>query len=137
MKAVSIKQPWAHLIAIGLKDIENRSWPTSYRGRIFIHTSAKKEKGRNVINLLTLQQIKYLKDDSTEEDLGLILTEEYNFGAIIGEVDIIGCINNSDSVWAEKGQWHWQLANALIYPKPILNVKGKLSFWDFDPLKQI
>jgi hypothetical protein len=32
MKALSIRQPWASLIVAGYKDIENRSWRTSYRG---------------------------------------------------------------------------------------------------------
>lgn len=41
MKALSIKQPWASLIAQGIKDIENRTWKTSYRGRIYIHASGK------------------------------------------------------------------------------------------------
>ncbi|RZJ91586.1 MAG: ASCH domain-containing protein, partial [Chryseobacterium sp.] len=41
MKSLSIKQPWASLIASGIKDIENRTWATKYRGRIYIHASGK------------------------------------------------------------------------------------------------
>ena len=37
MKALTIKQPWASLIIYGDKDVENRSWPTSYRGPLLIH----------------------------------------------------------------------------------------------------
>lgn len=37
--ALSIKQPWAALLAHGLKTIEIRRWPTSRRGRIWIHAS--------------------------------------------------------------------------------------------------
>lgn len=37
MRALSIKQPWAGLIAAGYKNIENRSWATSFRGRFLIH----------------------------------------------------------------------------------------------------
>lgn len=44
MKAVSIKNPYGYLIAIGLKDIENRSWQTHFRGRIYIHTSKENLK---------------------------------------------------------------------------------------------
>lgn len=40
MKALSIRQPWAWLIANGYKDIENRSWRTNYRGPVLIHASA-------------------------------------------------------------------------------------------------
>lgn len=48
-KVLSIKQPWASLICtprsdnnlFGIKDIENRSWKTKFRGRILIHASQK------------------------------------------------------------------------------------------------
>lgn len=39
MKAISLMQPWATLIAIGAKRIETRSWPTRYRGPLAIHAS--------------------------------------------------------------------------------------------------
>jgi hypothetical protein len=39
MKAISIQQPWASLIAIGAKRLETRSWSTNYRGLIAIHAS--------------------------------------------------------------------------------------------------
>lgn len=37
MKAITIKQPFASLIAAGLKEYEFRTWKTNYRGEIFIH----------------------------------------------------------------------------------------------------
>ena len=37
MKAITISQPWARLIASGEKFVENRSWSTNYRGPIAIH----------------------------------------------------------------------------------------------------
>ena len=39
MKALSLMQPWATLIAIGAKRIETRSWSSPFRGRIAIHAS--------------------------------------------------------------------------------------------------
>lgn len=39
MKAISIKQPWANLIASGEKTIETRTWKTSYRGPLLIVSS--------------------------------------------------------------------------------------------------
>jgi hypothetical protein len=39
MKALSIKQPWANLIASGEKTIETRTWKTSYRGPLLIVSS--------------------------------------------------------------------------------------------------
>lgn len=39
MKAISLTQPWATLVAIGAKTIETRSWATSYRGPLAIHAA--------------------------------------------------------------------------------------------------
>jgi|ERR1019366_4441992 hypothetical protein len=37
MKALTINQPWAEMICRGLKRVENRTWPTNYRGPLAIH----------------------------------------------------------------------------------------------------
>jgi hypothetical protein len=39
VKALSVKQPWANLIAAGEKTIETRTWATDYRGPILIVSS--------------------------------------------------------------------------------------------------
>ena len=39
MKALSVKQPWANMIASGAKTIETRTWATPYRGRLLIISS--------------------------------------------------------------------------------------------------
>ncbi len=39
MIALSIRQPWAWHILHSGKDIENRDWPTRFRGRVLIHAS--------------------------------------------------------------------------------------------------
>ena len=39
MKALSIRQPWASLVAFGLKTVECRTWKTSYRGPLLICSS--------------------------------------------------------------------------------------------------
>ena len=39
MKALSVKQPWANLIASGQKTIETRLWRTDYRGQLLICSS--------------------------------------------------------------------------------------------------
>lgn len=41
MKAISIWQPWATLVAIGRKRVETRAWSTSYRGPIAIHAARR------------------------------------------------------------------------------------------------
>lgn len=37
--ALSISNPVSYLVASGVKWVENRSWSTDYRGRVFIHSS--------------------------------------------------------------------------------------------------
>lgn len=41
LRAISLWQPWATLMAIGAKKIETRSWPTTYRGLVAIHAAKK------------------------------------------------------------------------------------------------
>lgn len=133
MKALTIKNPWPILIALGIKDIENRSKRTNYRGRIAIHTSAK-STDLNVMSLLDQRDLLM----SISHDLYMrILCHPGWESAIIGEVDIIDCVKNHPSVWAdktalgEKDIWNWVLANPVLYDQPILNVKGAQSFWNY------
>jgi hypothetical protein len=41
MKALSVKQPWANIIASGQKTIETRLWATDHRGELLIVSSKK------------------------------------------------------------------------------------------------
>lgn len=41
MKALSVRQPWANLIATGQKTIETRTWATGYRGPLLIVSSKR------------------------------------------------------------------------------------------------
>ena len=43
MRALTLHQPWATLIAIGAKTVETRSWATDYRGPLAIHAGKSKE----------------------------------------------------------------------------------------------
>ena len=42
MKALTLRQPWASLVALGVKTIETRSWSTEYRGPLAIHAGMKR-----------------------------------------------------------------------------------------------
>lgn len=145
MKALSIKQPWASLIAHGIKNIENRTWKTNFRGRIYIHVSAKMSE----VDFTTEQTSELIKSGLYIPDKGFD-KKKFEVSAIIGEVDIIDCVINHPSIWAEKTAgvlvgnrfyidkslkkpiYNWVLANPILYDKPILNVKGKLSFWEWE-----
>lgn len=41
MKALTLHQPWATLVALGIKTVETRSWYTPYRGPLAIHAGLK------------------------------------------------------------------------------------------------
>ncbi len=150
MKTLSIKQPWAILIAHGIKDIENRTWATKYRGPIYIHASGKPAfTGSYKENLP-----KEFWDSMSEKEKWAAIDSFQHRGAIIGKVDIVDCVINHASIWAErtpscsphypaglpahmgKGRedaiYNWVLANPVLFDEPILNVKGKLSLWEFD-----
>lgn len=129
-KVLSIKQPWASLICHGIKDIENRKWYTHFRGKLLIHASQSMAAGFNKTELLG-----FLNNDQYErldDNFRVHLVKTMMFSAIIGEVEVVGCVQDSKSVWAEPGQYHWQLQHAKIYQQPIVNVKGSLSLWDYN-----
>lgn len=124
MKAISIRQPWASLIAHGIKDIENRTWkcPQKYIGqRVLIHASNKPSGWRELpLNFRQRDLSKGFSFDNLPK------------GSIIGSVVISDCVKNHPSVWAEKGCWNWVLKDAVLFDKPIRDVKGKLGFWNFN-----
>ncbi len=132
MKALSIKQPWAYLIAAGIKDVENRTWKTNYRGKFLIHAPQTIDK--KIIYKMYCGD--YLNPGGKIICVG---SDLWNFfrgihvsSAIIGEAEIVDCIQNSKSNWAESGCWHFVLKNAMLYDNPILNVKGALCFWNYE-----
>lgn len=140
MKTITVKQPWAWLICtprqdnpqLAIKDIENRTWPTKFRGRVLVHASAKKIA--SPFDLLTNEQY-----DSISQENRIIANNSLEYGAIIGSVEIVDCVINHESIWAEKTDeenliapivYNWVLANPVLFAKPI-PAKGKLSFWDY------
>lgn len=123
-KAITIKQPYAHLICEGIKDIENRTWKTYYRGRVYIHSSGS--QGRKFKIALTEDQMMAAFGSIASKAIDGYLS----FGAIIGYVEIVDCVKNYPSIWSLPDHYHWVLRNPIIFDKPILNVKGNLSFWN-------
>jgi hypothetical protein len=148
MKVISIKQPWASLIVEGVKPIENRTWPTRFRGRVLIHAGIENllKKCEFIDDLLTVNQIIEVATKNKDTN---IFGCRLNTGAIIGSVEIVDCVQNHSSVWAEhkatvqkkiKGEnvlvevpvYNWVLDKPVLFDKPIENVKGKLSFWEYE-----
>lgn len=129
MKAITIKQPWASLIVHGIKNIENRSWQTNFRGRVLIHSSAKGD----IAKFGCLQPNQRLKVLNTP--MSRICFNDLPFGAIIGSVEIVDCVQNHPSIWADKGVYNRVLTNPILFPEPI-PVKGKLSLWEYDKIQE-
>jgi len=126
MNAVNNGDGSQHIEVSGFtfKDVENRNWATSFRGRIYIHASKKRIKYDEAL-------INYLQERGVSAWWSLMLqgTKAAPVGVIIGEVDIVGCVKDSKSIWAEKGNNHFILANPEIYKKPI-PYKGRLGFFE-------
>lgn len=131
MKVLSVKQPWAYLLVSGIKDIENRPRRTHFRGRILIHASAKADvKREDFHTLLTTSQWNYL---SVVESLKMVGSNFiYEPSAIIGSVEIVDCVENHPSIWAVEGQYHYVIANPILFDTPITGVKGQLGLWNYD-----
>jgi hypothetical protein len=113
MLALSINQPWAWAIINAGKDIENRYWKTSVRGRILIHAS------RAVIPL-------WFK--AVQEISKMSIPENVDYGGIVGSVIIINCVKNHHSKWAAKGQYNFILSKPI--PLPFFSCRGKPGFFE-------
>jgi hypothetical protein len=110
LRALSIRQPWAHAILHLGKDVENRPMSRNYRGRILIQAS-----------LTTTDDERAAARKLGLDSDGLVR------GAIVGDVEIIDCVRNSKRKWAIRGQWHRILSNPRVLAKPI-QFKGALGF---------
>ena len=126
MKVITIKQPWATLIAKGYKEYEFRTWKTKYRGEILIHAGKGIDK-----EIMT-----------RFEDLKL----EYPKGCIIAKAKITDCIYVDDNfrkrvipknpnVYKSLNRTEWEGYGFKIEEveeiRPI-KINGKLSFWEYD-----
>lgn len=123
MKAISLWQPWASLIAVGLKTYETRSWSTKHRGPLLI-CSAKKEP---------------YEDD-------LILWESKHplpLGKALCVVDLVDCLPTEeitssqivDGDWRygdfSPGRFAWKLENVRAFKEPF-PVRGAQGLFEVD-----
>ena len=127
MKALSIINPWAHLIMYHGKNIENRTWQANYRGRILIHVSKTVLRGYNIL-LTDLVTYGLLDRHFTPEEKQKI---EAECGMIIGSVELYDCEFGHRAVpWGEPGLWHWKLRNPVPLEKPV-PARGSLGLWEY------
>ncbi len=117
MKALSIRQPWAWLIVNGYKPVENRNWKTNYRGKILVHAG----------KAMTDDDYHIAYEIAKNEGINIPHPDEYNFGGIIGETEIVDCVTQHDSPFFF-GPFGFVLDNS--YPLPFRPCKGKLGLFE-------
>jgi hypothetical protein len=104
MKAISLKQPWAWLMVNGFKDIENRDRRTNFRGTILVHAGKSIDEDCYAFVHMTFPAIRRL----------MPLVRDLPRGGIVGQFDIIDCVDNSLSPWFF-GPWGYVVRD----PKPL------------------
>ena len=156
VKVLSVKNPFAYLILQGGKDVENRTWTTDYRGRLYIHASgdtmpfslaedypelkSEKKYDEYVLKVRDFHKkiSKYYENFGITEDTDInswINKTDIWFlksQSIIGYVDLVDVIQNSSSPWSIDGQYHWILKNPTLLENPIRQVKGRLGLWNYN-----
>lgn len=140
IKVISVIQPWATLIALNEKDIETRSWDTSYRGELYIHASKKYDK-----EICRTEPFKSILKKHGYDETNLPV------GEIIAKTNLVDCcevVNEVDGSYAElerghiakdneysfgsyePGRYGWILEETeKITP---IKANGKLRIWNYD-----
>ena len=130
MKALSLRQSRAWLVAAGIKDVENRTWPTKFRGRFYIHAGKSSEvKVQGLGDEWILRRL-------AGGNLQRYWNARLDRGAIIGEATLVDCKfrfgeenDNLYSTWAEAGLYGFVLADPKLYEEPI-PCRGFLGFFE-------
>ncbi len=150
MKALTLTQPWATLVAIGAKRIETRSWPTKYRGKLAIHSSSRWTKAERML-VYEYPFDEVLIEHFAHKDPGFwdVLTLQYlPLGSILATANLVDCIPTdqvpdillhpliSDPTAHEEefgdyesGRYAWILDDVRVLKDPI-PCKGSLGLWE-------
>lgn len=124
LPVLSIRQPWASYVASGLKSVELRSWPTRYRGWLWIH--AGKQVDAEAFELLDLH------------------ADEFLLGGLVGIARLDSCeLIASPAEWyalrnehRSPGEFHsgifaWRFSDAIGLPVS-LPVRGQTLLFHLD-----
>lgn len=138
MKALSLTQPWATLVAVGAKAIETRSWATYYRGPLMIHAA----KGFPSASKDLLLNRRFYQ---TLARAGYAFPEDLPRGAIIAVGRLVDVRQMTQDTWPKHfeaaaqaheaafgdyraGRFAWLLADVRPLPTPI-PCRGALGLW--------
>lgn len=120
MKVLSIRQPWTYCIMSMGKDIENRTWPMKFRGRVLLHAAQGMTRDE-------YEECSAIVDSICPSSAGLPVFEALQRGGIVGSIEITGCVTKSDSPWFF-GPYGFVLANPQ--PVPFIKCRGSLGMWE-------
>lgn len=120
MKAISIRQPWAWAIVAGHKPIENRTWKTSFRGRVLIHA------GRAAVSGADLEE---LARHARRQGFPMPEADRLFRGGIVGSIEIIDVVTTSSDPWF-KGPFGWILEEPR--PARFRSCAGRLRLFRVD-----
>ena len=121
MKAISIRQPWAWLIIEGHKPVENRSWPTRFRGDIQIHAA----KGCTLAEYD--EAVAFVRSFNPTLAAGIPPLERLERGGIIGLVKLTDCVRHHSSPYFA-GPFGFVMAKP--YPLPFKPMRGLLGIFN-------
>lgn len=155
MKAITLTQPWATLVAMGAKQWETRSWGTTYRGPLVIHAAkgfpveAKEwcDDPRSPAFRVLLEHIQ--RGGPQVKPIWMYLP----LGAVIATAELVGCwqsgqaglLDDPLATLSEQelefgdfttGRYGWHLRNVRWLPTPIA-ARGSLGLWDVPPDLQV
>lgn len=116
MKAISLWQPWASLMALGWKKNETRPWLTRYRGPLLIHAAKKIVPWPSIMIQAVFEDIAFQPPDLP-------------LGAILCKVSLVDCVKitfyNRPSYPEVKygdytsGRYQWITEDLEIFDSPI------------------
>ncbi|MDE2096721.1 MAG: ASCH domain-containing protein [Patescibacteria group bacterium] len=158
MKALSLVQPWASLVALGCKRIETRSWATRYRGEIAIHASKRWTRDeRDLCSEEPFARALYLGMNVPSAS---VVVARMPLGAIVVVAHLIDVLPTDDLVFSagqlrsleydpddgyfpvglheadfgnyQPGRFAWLLSDVRRLPEPI-PCKGALNLWEVPP----
>lgn len=129
MRAISLHQPFASAISLGLKSIETRSWPTSYRGPLWICAAARR-MGNFERELILDWMYQGLIDRTQMDELS-----QAPLGVAVATCHLIGC-KSVESVGRLQAQepfgdfspgrfvWLFDRVNPIKKPFPVRGRQG-------------
>lgn len=137
MKAISIPQPWAQLIARGFKTTFESRWElTAFPSRVLIHAGAVDPRYENG----TLPDtVKLLLENAAQ--FGYIDTEKPLItDAILGYVDVMGCEKDAITEYTDPNSsdnppFVFYLENARRFREPFLGYKGRRGLFEIDDIE--